>query len=123
MWPDAGAAVERDIACPCPAAGSAGAASLEDFQEAAAETAGESSTEELGLHACLLLRTLFYELLSLYGPAILAVPPSAPPDDCVLAAAAALEQRLPQHVLLLLEHYVVAQRQLVAQSSELQEIL
>ncbi|OEH76095.1 hypothetical protein cyc_03769 [Cyclospora cayetanensis] len=65
----------------------------------------------LALRACLLLRTLFYELVSQYGPAILAIPPASPPDESVLSAAAEVQKHLPQHVLLLLQHYVATNQQ------------
>ncbi|KAL8273139.1 hypothetical protein Esti_002897 [Eimeria stiedai] len=92
------------------AAGSEGAAA----DSAAAEAAGDRG---LGLHACILLRTLFYELLCRYGPGLLALPPAAPPDDCLLAAAAAVQQQLPQQVVLLLRHYVASQQQRVASAT------
>ncbi|CDJ45481.1 hypothetical protein, conserved [Eimeria tenella] len=121
----ANAATHSRSTCLYPAAAAVGAQtrggpqsedSAEAAETAAAAAAASAAAEEpsMGLHACLLLRTLFYELVCQYGPAILALPPAAPPDECVLAAAAAVQQQLPQQVVLLLRHYVSMQQQRIA---------
>lgn len=82
--------------------------------DALAEAAEPTGEGALGLHACLLLRTLFYELLLRYGPAILALPPAGPPGELVLSAAAEVNQQLSEQVVLLLRHYVASQQHHIA---------